>query len=579
MEENAIPDKHTEYEKTGYPSIDKPWLRYYSEEAINAPLPEMTMYEYAWENNKNDLSDIAFRYFNTKISYGEFFENAKRAARAFSAMGVKKDDIVTIMSMHTPEAIFALYGLNYIGAVANMVYMTLSGNEILHTLADTDSKMFLFLDAAAEKIETIRDQISTPIVMLSVADSMPIYMKAAYRLKTKKPKGYMDWKAFISSGNAAILPEMSTEHETMAVIVYTSGTTGEPKGVMLPDDALNALVFQDIKGIFEFKRRMTILFMIPPFVGFGISHLHLIIWAGMESILQIRIEPNVVTDSFYEYLPECLLTGPAYIDAIVHSNNRYVNLSNLKYFVGGGGEIPEEKEVEVNTFLKTNHSNAKYSNGYGMTEASSVLCSNCNGISKIGSAGIPFIKTLVKVIDNSTGDECKYGENGELHFSAPNLMLGYFKNDEATNNVVYTDINGERWIRTGDLGYVDEDGFVFLTGRIKRIYYTRSEDGVVYRLFPQKIEEKLMGEVSVYSCGVVVKEDAERINVAIAFVTLGDKDMSEEQQSMVRTNLFDLAARELPEHEQPADIRIIPTMPLTPSGKIDYRKLEEMANE
>ena len=153
-------------QKTGYPSIDRPWLKYYSEEAINAPLPECTMYEYIWQHNREHLSDIALRYYGAKISYGQLFDSIKRAAAAFRAMGVKAGDIVTIMSMHTPETIAAIYGLNYLGAVANLVYMTLSPKEIVGTLGNTESKLLLILDAAVEKLDEIKAEIAVPVVVL-----------------------------------------------------------------------------------------------------------------------------------------------------------------------------------------------------------------------------------------------------------------------------------------------------------------------------------------------------------------------------------------------------------------------------
>lgn len=563
-------------ELTGYPSIDKPWLKYYSEEAINAPLPEMTLYEYAWENNKNYLKDIAFRYYGTKITYGEFFENAKLAARAFTAMGVKKGDIVTIMSMHTPETIYAFYGLNYIGAVANMVYMTLSGNEILHTLKETQSKLFMVLDAAAEKVGVIRDKISIPIVMLSVADSMPVYMKAAYRLKYKKPSGHMTWRKFLAKGRDVSFSVMATDHKSMAVIVYTSGTTGEPKGVMLSDDNINNIAFQDFNGIIGFRRNLTFLFMLPPFIGFGLAHLCVGVSAGLTLILQIDLTPRKVSKMLFKNKIDVFLTGPAFIDSILGSG--ISDLDNLKYFICGGGEISNEKEREVNRFLRNCKSKASYSNGYGMTEAASVLCTNCNQISKIGSIGLPFCRTNVKVIDTESGKELGYRKEGELYFSTPSLMEGYYKNDEATNKTIIVDEDGTRWLRTGDLGYVDEDGFVFLKGRLKRIFYARASMGEICRLFPSHIEEVMEKSGSVASCAVIVKEDKERISVPIVYITLKDTENKDDQDKHI-SDLFVLSRKELPEHMQPDRIIIIDKMPLTPSGKIDYRKLEEMDKE
>lgn len=561
--------------QTGYPSIDKPWLKYYDEEAINTPLPKCTMYRYMWEKNKDYPADIAFRYFGTKITYEKLFENIKRTVKAFAAMGIKSGDMVTIMSMHTPETIYCIYALNYIGATANLIYMTLSEKEILDAIVCTGSKLFLALDPAAERISHIRKDIHIPVVLLSVADSMPFAIAILYRMKNKVcVDGIMNFREFLKRSGECELPVESTTHETTAVICYTSGSTGKPKGVMLSNDALNAHVFQDVNGIFGFERKLTFLFILPPFIGYGISHLHTFLCAGMELILQIRIEPENVTKALYKNKTQCFLGTPAYIDEVMESRYKNRDLSWLLYFVGGGGEVTEEKEKKFNEYLRSHNSTAKYSCGYGMTEASSTLCANCNDISKIGSVGIPFFMTEVKVVDQDTEKELPYGEVGELHFYSPNNMAGYFHNDEATKEIMYWE-DGKSWLRSGDLGYVDQEGFVFVTGRIKRICFTRAKDGFSYKLFPQRIEELLQTDSDIEHCGVITKEDEQRINVAVAFVTLRNKSIPQEKRDDVRTRLFDLAAKELPEHEQPTDIIIIDTMPLTPSGKIDYRALRK----
>ena len=152
---------------TGYPSIDKPWLKYYPNEVLNASLPAMTLYQYAWESNKVHLTEVAFQYYGTKITYEKLFHNIKAAASSFQSFGVRSGDVVTIMSMHTPETIYCIYALNYIGAVANMVYMTLAEREIVETLQNTKSKMFIALDATIDRVLTIKDKLNIPVLILT----------------------------------------------------------------------------------------------------------------------------------------------------------------------------------------------------------------------------------------------------------------------------------------------------------------------------------------------------------------------------------------------------------------------------
>ena len=554
---------------TGYPSIDKPWLKYYSEEAINAPLPECTMYQYIWESNKEHLSDIALRYYGTKTTYGKLFENIKKAANAFYAMGVHAGDIVTIMSMHTPETIYAIYGLNYIGAIANMVYMTLAEKEILHTVESTGSKFLLVLDAALEKVEAIKAELRVPVVMLGVADSMPPHIKLGYRLKVKPKKHmFMAWLDFLKQ-DAAESP-MAADHFSPAVIVYSSGSTGEPKGVVLSNDALNAHSFQLIHANFGFIRCKRFLNILPPFIGFGISHIHLALNNGLDCTLWIDLNPKSVSDQFFRMKPEYYVTGPAFVDAFL--DHKPEDLSNLILFVGGGGALPEKTEYKLNDFLQRCGANTIYANGYGTTETSSTLCATANGYYRPESVGLPMPRTNIRVMSDD-GLELTYRQTGELCFCTPSLMSGYYRNEKATQESIFEDDSGNRWLHTGDLGYIDEDGFVYIKGRIKRIYITRGKDGTAYKLFPQKIEELISKLDEIEACGVVAFEDQERMYVPVIFATPKNSSID---MHLLETQLWLYVKNELSEYEQPVAINVLSSLPMTPSGKIDYQTLEKM---
>ena len=184
---------------TGYPSIDKPWLKYYSDEAINAPLPRMTMYQYMLSNNQAHLEDVSFCYYGRQLTYRELLDKISATAGAFHTFGIRSGDVVTIMSMHTPETIIALYALNYLGAAANMIYMTLSESEIVEALNNTNSKLFLVLDAALDKVEKIRSQITIPIILLSVSSYMSAPVRIAYSLKLHRKKSdYSTFREFVN---------------------------------------------------------------------------------------------------------------------------------------------------------------------------------------------------------------------------------------------------------------------------------------------------------------------------------------------------------------------------------------------
>lgn len=209
-----------------------------------------------------------------------------------------------------------------------------------------------------------------------------------------------------------------------------------------------------------------------------------------------------------------------------------------------------------------------------MTEFGATVCTGMNHVYKLGTLGIPLPAVIVKIVKPETLEEVKYNEVGEICFSAPNTMLGYYKNEKATTEVKKKHLDGIEWLHTGDLGMVDKDGFVYFKGRIKRIYVTRTVEEMLYKIFPTRVEEVLECHVTVSGCGTIAISDEEKLNVLVSFVTLNDKSADKEK---VVAELMNYAKSELPEHSVPVKIVVLEEMPLTQSGKIDYRALEQMA--
>ena len=567
----------TENKLMGYPSIDKPWLKYYTEEAIDAPMPECTIYEYLWENNKDYQDSVALNYFDRKITYGEVFANIDKAIKSYSTLGLKNGDIVTVCAVTIPETIYSFYGLNRLGVISNMVDPRTSAEGIREYIKEVNSKVVITIDVAYKKIvEAIKGTTVEKIVVISPADSLPqpkkFLFKAFKAPKIPNDNLHIEWNDFVAIGKDCEPVIVKYKKNTPCVIVHTGGTTGIPKGVMLSDDNLNKSAFQAIKSGFDFQREHTWLNIMPPFIAYGVGNgLHLPLIVGMEVILIPSFNPDEFADLLNKYHPNHMVGVPSHYGSIIH--NKKMQNQDLSYIIAptvGGDAMDISLEKETNEFLAKHNCSYPACKGYGMSEVAAgvSICSSHN-VNKIGSVGIPLTHTTMAIFDTITGKELSYNEEGEICMTGPNTMVGYYNNEAETNNVVKKHDDGLMWVHSGDIGYIDEDGFVFIKDRIKRVIIRH--DG--FKVFPSLIEKTVdTNENVVSNCAVGITDNSHsQGKLPIVFVVLKEGCDSE----TVKAELFELCQKELPEYVQPVDFIFIDKMPLTPIGKVDYRALEQ----
>ena len=562
-----------------YASVAKPWLKYYDASFIGQPLPDCTTFEYLYQQNKQHLNEPALEYFGRKITYADLFVNIKKTAAAFRAIGLKKDDIATVVSIMTPEIIYAFYAADLIGATLNLVDPRYSVEGIHDYIAEVDSHLLICLNVTYDRcVQAAKRTHVERILVVSPADSLSLPMAMGYKLKNPDKNHYSSnvirWKDFIAGGqgqSTAADPVDPMDHA--CVVVHTGGTTGSPKGVMLTDRNFNAIAKQFKTYEFLCHRGQTLMNIMPPFIAYGFAcGIHLPLTLGIKVVIIPNADASKLGSLVLKYKPQHMFGVPTHYQQLA-TDPRLKNkdLSFIRMYAAGGDAISVGAEENVNEFLAAHNVEFPMAKGYGMTEVSSAATAAAASITKPGSAGIPLVDTIVSVFEPGTAKELPIGEQGEICICSESIMKGYYHKPEETAAVKQVHPDGRTWVHTGDVGYIDEDGFVVVGSRIKRLIIR--PDG--FKVFPSMIENAISHHPAVRQCSVVgcVAKDHPQGRLPFVFVVL-DPAAADKKRQILR-ELRQLCVEELPEYVQPVAYKFISEMPLTPVGKVDYRKLEE----
>ena len=562
-----------------YASVAKPWLKYYDASFIGQPLPDCTTFEYLYQQNKQHLNEPALEYFGRKITYADLFVNIKKTAAAFRAIGLKKGDIATVVSIMTPEIIYAFYAADLIGATLNLVDPRYSVEGIHDYIAEVDSHLLICLNVTYDRcVQAAKRTHVERILVVSPADSLSLPMAMGYKLKNPDKNHYssnvIHWKDFIAGGqgqSTAADPVDPMDHA--CVVVHTGGTTGSPKGVMLTDRNFNTIAKQFKTYEFLCHRGQTLMNIMPPFIAYGFAcGIHLPLTLGIKVVIVPNADASKLGSLVLKYRPQHMFGVPTHYQQLA-TDPRLKNkdLSFIRMYAAGGDAISVGAEENVNEFLAAHNVEFPMAKGYGMTEVSSAATAAAASITKPGSAGIPLVDTIVSVFEPGTAKELPIGEQGEICICSESIMKGYYHKPEETAAVKQVHPDGRTWVHTGDVGYIDEDGFVFVGSRIKRLIIR--PDG--FKVFPSMIENAISHHPAVRQCSVVgcVAKDHPQGRLPFVFVVL-DPAAADKKRQILR-ELRQLCVEELPEYVQPVAYKFISEMPLTPVGKVDYRKLEE----
>ena len=558
-------------------SASAPWLAYYGSTPASIDYPDQTMYQLLAETAAKYPGQTAYIFQGKKTTFAQFMTRIDAAAKGLTAIGIAKGDKVTICMPNSPQALDCFYALNRIGAIANMIHPLSAAQEIAFYLNFSKSKAILTLDQFYSKVASILPQLELPCAVLvaKIADELPFPLNLLYPL-TKGGKhplpdtGYTLWSDLIQMD--ASLPADEGKAGDCAVILYSGGTTGTSKGIMLSSRNFNALGLQTIAASgFGSVAGMKMLSVMPVFHGFGLGiGIHTALIGGATCILVPQFSVKTYAQILRKQKPNLIPGVPTLFEALLRSPDlKNQDLRFLKGIFSGGDSLSPELKKKADAFLKVHGCAEQIREGYGTTECVTASCLTPKDYAREKSIGVPFPDTFYKIVTPGTKLEVEPGLEGEICISGPTVMLGYMDNPEETANTLQFHADGKCWLHTGDLGYMDADGFVYFRQRIKRMIITSG-----YNVYPSQLENIIDGHEKVLLSCCIGIPDAYRGQIIRAYVVpMPGVEPTEE----LKQEILDHCSRHIAKYALPRELVWRTELPKTLVGKVAYRVLEEEA--
>lgn len=555
-----------------------PWAPFLGDLPLTLEYFQGSMYEMVRDTALKMPDSVAFDFMGRRTTYGRMIEKIDLIALSLSHEGVGENDRVTIAMPNCPQAIYILYAVNKLGAVANMVHPLSAEKEIEFYLNAAGSSVAVTLDQFYGKFEAVR--AGTPlkkIIIASVADELSLLKKAGYGLtQGRKTAGIPEaphvvkWKAFLNGGmreTGRTYPKKGAQDP--AVILYSGGTTGTTKGIVLTNLNFNALSGQIVAVNPMFEPGDKMLAAMPLFHGFGLGVcIHSMLSNGGRCVLVPRFSPKSYGKMISKNKCNFIAGVPTLYEALLRlPGMEKEDMSSLKGVFSGGDSLSVELKKKLDKYLKDHKAKIQVREGYGTTETVTACCLTPPHMYKEGSIGLPFPDTYIKIVKPGTDEELPYGEEGEMLLAGPTVMKEYMNNPEETAETLRRHADGLTWVYTGDLGTMDEQGFIYFRGRAKRMIVTSG-----YNVYPGQLENILDAHPLVQMSCVIGVPDPIKIKKVKAFVKLcaGVSPDAETKQK-----LMDYCRKNIARYALPYDIEFRDDMPKTLVGKVAYRKLEE----
>ncbi|MDR0840736.1 MAG: AMP-binding protein [Christensenellaceae bacterium] len=559
-------------------TVRAPWLNNYGSVPQTLTYESGSMWDMVEGVAKQYPNYIAYDFMGQHTTYARLVQQVELCARALKAIGIRENDKITICMPNCPQTVIMFYAVNLVGAIANMVHPLSSEKEIEFFIQESGSVVAITLDQFYYKFEAIRQNVElNQVIIASIKDALSPTIKAGYMLvegwkiqKIPQDAPVIRWAEFMHRGKQYHWKHRANKQaQDPAVILYSGGTTGVTKGILLSNLNFNALSCQVIATNPVFCAGDTMLAVMPMFHGFGLGVcIHTMLSKGGRCILVPRFTPESYAKLIKKYKCNFIAGVPTLYEALLRQPvMQGVNLSSLKGVFSGGDSLSVELKKRVDAFLAEHHADVRIREGYGTTECVTASCLTPLHLAKEGSIGQPFPDTFYKIVRPGTQEELPYGEQGEICLAGPTVMLGYLNHPEETAQVLQTHADGYTWVHTGDLGAMDDDGFVYFRQRIKRLIITSG-----YNVYPSQLENILDANELVQMSCVIGVPDPVKMQKVKAFVMLKPGVRADAEN---KRQLMAYCRKHIAKYAMPCDIEFREQFPKTLVGKVAYRQLEE----
>jgi long-chain acyl-CoA synthetase len=513
----------------------------------------------------------AYEYLGFSASFRALEREVCAAAKALSALGVRPGDRVLLALPNLPQTVALFYACTLTGAVAVMAHPLSAPEEMSFMLAKSRAVAAVTLGSLYPRFANAFSLLEC-VVLTAPADGIPGAAGRAASLaltkKQKRPTGVISWREFLRRGYKSPPSKHAARGEAPAAILFSGGTSGRMKGIILTNGNINATALQTIAAGSNIKPGGRMLAVMPMFHGFGLGVcVHTALCAGVAALLVPRFTVKSYAKLLQKRRANYIAGVPTLFEALLRlPGTEKMDLSCLHGVFSGGDALSPELAKRVNEFLALHGCKTRVREGYGLTECVTASCLTPESGAPDGSIGLPYPDTLYKIVLQGTLDEAAAGQIGEICIHGPTVMHGYDGEPEETAATLRLHPDGLVWLHSGDLGAIDSGGFVYFRGRIKRLIVTSG-----YNVYPGAVEDVLCLHKFVAQCCVVGVADDYRMQRIKAFIVpaggAGHRDIIAALEAHCR--------RHLSPFERPREYAFLDALPRTKLGKVAYTELTD----